>query len=573
MTIVFRYLKAYRLRAITGILIKTAATVSELFLPLILSHILYDVISRTVFDIVFWSGMMLLCSIAAWGLNILANRIAAKVSKDLSDDLRKDLFLAALRLSAAQTDAFTVPSLEARITTDTYNVHQFVNMIQRLGVRSPIMLLGGIGITLVMDAKLALVMLALIPLIGGVITLIRFCGIPLYQRVQEATDRMITVVREDVQGMRVIRALSKTGYERDRYARANRALVREEIRAGVVMSSINPLMGAFMNLGCIAVLALGGHFVSRGTSDAETIIAFMQYFTLISNAMMSVTRFFVMYSKSAASAARIGEVLSAVSPLTVKDVSEYPGKETDAHILFDHVSFSYNGRKNNADDLSFSVSRGEHLGIIGATGSGKSTLLCLLLRFYDADSGAVLIGGRDVRTMEKERLCSMFGTALQKDFLYADTVYENIRFGRDIPDGDIRAAARIAQAEEFITAFPEGYSHPLSPRGSNLSGGQRQRLLIARAIAGNPEILVLDDSFSALDYKTDAAVRAGLAQSLSGTTVLTVAQRISSVRNCDRILVLDGGRIIGSGTHDALLASCPVYREICDSQTGGAFVD
>lgn len=573
MKLIFHYLRAYRLRVALGILIKTAATVSELLLPLILSHILYNVLTRTVFDIVFWGGVMIVCSLAAWGFNIIANRIAAKVSAEFAETLRQELFQSALRLSAEQTDAFSIPSLEARITTDTYNVHQFVNMIQRLGVRSPVMLIGGIGITLLMDAKLACVMLALIPLIGGVITLIRFRGIPLYNRIQGSTDSMITVVREDTQGMRVIRALSKTAYEHRRFSERNRALVADELRAGVVMSSIHPIMNAFMNLGSIAVLALGARYVSRGVSDAETILAFLQYFTLISNAMMSVTRFFVMYSKSAASAERISAVFRAAPQLEKKDNVTYPPKKTDALIVFDHVSFSYNGVRNDVDDISFSVGHGEHIGIIGATGAGKSTLLRLLLRFYDVTGGAVYIDGEDIRTMEKERLCAMFGSALQQDFLYADTVLENIRFGRELPEADIRAAAETAQADGFVSAFPGGYFHRLAPQGANLSGGQKQRLLIARALAGKPKILLLDDSFSALDYQTDAAVRAGLAERLSGTTVLTVAQRISSVRNCDRILVLDEGKLIGCGTHTELLAACPAYRELHDSQTGGDFVE
>ena len=573
MKTLLKYLRPYLGRMGVGFLIKTSGTVSELMLPYILSYILKDVITRSMGDIVFWGCMMIVFSLLACVLNIIANRMAAKVSKTFAEEMRRDLFLRTLRLSAAQTDRFTIPSLESRITTDTYNVHGFVNMAQRLGVRAPIMLIGGIAITLFMDWRLALVMIALIPFICGVIGFIRMKGIPLYTKIQKSTDGMISVVREDTQGIRVIKALSKTDYEHRRYDAANRALVEDELHAGRVMSSINPLMNIFMNLGSIAVIALGGVYVSRGVSSPETIIAFMQYFTQISMAMMSVTRIFVMYTKCAASANRISEVLLTEEDLPVFPKESFPDVRTDAHIRFDHVTFTYNGKRSNLDDVSFSARRGEHIGIIGATGSGKSTIIKLLLRFYETTSGSITIDGEDVRTIEKERLYAMFGSALQHDFLYADTIGENIRFGRDISQEDVRRAARIAQADGFITDFAEGYDHELSPHGTNISGGQKQRVLISRALAARPEILILDDSSSALDYKTDASLRRALAENLTDTTVITVAQRVSSIKDCDLILVMDYGKIIGMGRHDELMETCAEYREISQSQMGGAFVE
>lgn len=573
MKTVVKYLKEYLGRMGFGFSIKTVATVSELMLPYILSFILKDVITRSYEDIILWGCLMIGCSAAACVLNIIANRMAAKVSRDFIEHLRKDLFLSTLRLSAAQTDRFTIPSLESRITTDTYNVHGFVNMAQRIGVRAPIMLVGGIAITLLMDARLALIMIALLPLIFVVIYFIRIKGIPLYTKVQKATDDMVAVVREDVQGMRVIKALSKTEYEHRRYEKVNGALVGNEIKAGLIMSSVNPAMNIFMNLGSVAVIALGAAYVSRGISDPETIIAFMQYFTQISMAMMSITRIFVMYTKSAASANRIEEVLLAEEEIPVFPKEKYPDADTDAHILFDHVTFTYNGRKNNLEDIDFTVKKGGHIGIIGATGSGKTTLIKLLLRFYEPTEGRICIDGEDIRTIEKERLYAMFGSAQQQDFLYADTIEENIRFGREIPEEDVRSAARLAQADGFITDFPEGYEHKLSPHGTNISGGQKQRVLISRALAAKPDILILDDSSSALDYKTDAALRKALAENLKDTTVITVAQRVSSVKDCDLILVMDYGKIIGMGDHEHLMETCVEYREISESQMGGAFVD
>jgi len=527
------------------------------------------------------------------------------VSCAFAESMRKDLFIKTLRLSAAQTDKFTIPSLESRITTDTYNVHNFINRMQRLGVRAPILLMGGIGITLFMDAHLSLVMIALLPFLFTAIFLVSRKGVPLYSKVQQSVDGMVRVVREDTQGIRVLKALSKTEYEHRRYDQVNKNLIKDETRAGVIMGSMNPIMNLFMNFGSVAVIALGAYRVSGGLSKPETIIAFMQYFTQISMAMMSLNRIFVMYTKCAASAGRIAEVLNTEEDVVVGSKEEFPdwtsgtsrdqvqdpsagiskdqsadvtAAETsnlpdDAHIIFDNVSFSYKGKRNNLENISFAVPKGGSLGIIGATGSGKSTLIRLLLRFYDTDKGSVYINGENIRTIPKDKLYAMFGSALQADFLYADTIEENIRFGRDISREDVVRAAKIAQGDTFITSFAEGYQHMLSPHGTNISGGQKQRVLISRALAAHPEILILDDSSSALDYKTDAALRRALAENMQDTTVVTVAQRVSSVKDCDLILVLNEGKIIGMGNHDHLLENCEEYREISDSQMGGAFVD
>ncbi len=573
MKIVFKYLKGFYGRMGLGFAVKTTGTLAELMIPYILTHILKNVLGKEVGDILLWGALMLVCSVIACVCNIVANRMAAKVSRNFAENMRRDLFISTLRLSASQIDAFTVPSLESRITTDTYNVHHFVNMIQRLGVRAPIMLTGGIAITLFMDAYLALAMIAVLPFIFVTVYFISKKGVPLYTRVQRSVDGMIRVVREDTQGIRVIKALSKTDYEHRRYDGVNNELVKDETRAGVVMGVVNPIMTVLMNVGSVAVIALAGGRVAKGLSDPETVIAFTQYFTLISMAMMSVTRMFVMYTKCAASANRINEVFLAKEDIKLHSKEEYPDEQTDAHILFKNVSFSYKGKKNNLDNVSFSLRRGGRLGIIGATGSGKTTAIKLLLRFYDVDEGGIYINGENIRTVEKERFYAMFGSAMQQDFLYADTVEENIRFGRDIPFEALERAAGIAQADDFIRGFAEGYGHMLSPHGTNISGGQKQRVLISRAIAAEPEILILDDSSSALDYKTDAALRRALAEELGDTTVVTVAQRVSSVKDCDLIIVLEEGGVIGMGRHAELLEKCPQYREISDSQMGGAFVE
>ena len=574
MKLLVKYLRPFVPRMLLGLMIKITATMAELLLPYILSHVLKVVVARQSLNEIFaWGGVMLLCSAAALVLNVIANRMAAAVSRDSSRNIQRDLFRRIMTLSAAQTDHFTIPSLESRVTTDTYHVRMFIGMIQRMGVRAPILLIGGVFIALFMDRALAVVMLLMMPIVFGLIFFISRKGIPLFTRVQKSVDNMIRVVREDTQGIRVIKALSKQEYEHRRYDAVNRALVRDETRAKTVMSLISPVSNMLMNGGIVAVVSLAAFRVAGGTSDPETVIAFMQYFTQISMALMTINRIFTMFTKSTASANRILEVLDTPEDLSVKSTGEYPDRPTVNHIEFDDVSFSYLGRKNNLDHITFALPKGGWLGIIGATGSGKSTLVKLLLRFYDVNSGTIRINGRDIRTIPRKELYAMFGTAMQFDFLYADTVEENIKFGRDLTHEQVEQAAVTAQAHDFITGFADGYEHMLSQKGTNISGGQKQRLLIARAVATDPEILILDDSSSALDYKTDAALRQALAQRMKDTTVVTVAQRVSSIKNCDLILVLDEGKVIGAGDHQHLLASCTEYAEISQSQMGGAFVE
>lgn len=569
---IFSYLKPLKIRMIIGFIIKVIGTVAELFIPFLLTHILENVIiTEDISKIMFYGVLMALCALVAGLGNITANRMAAKVTMIFASQMRRDLFSKTLHLSARNTDKFTIPSLESRITTDTYNVQNFVGMMQRMGVRAPFLLVGGIGIALIMDKKLALVMIATLPLIFIVVYGISRKGVPLYEKVQKSVDGMVRVVREDTQGIRVIKALSKNEYENRRYEKVNKALCKDETKAGVIMGVVNPIMTMLMNLGIVAVVAVSAYFVAKQKSSPATVIAFMQYFTLISMAMMSLSRMFVMYTKCAASANRISDVMNSKSELDVKE-DDGQGDES-YHISFENVSFSYLGKKNNIENITFLLKKGERLGIIGATGSGKSTIVRLMMRFYDTDTGVIRIKGKDVRSYTPTELTSMFGVVLQNDFLYADTIEENICFGRDITHETVVHAAKIAQAHDFISDYSDGYEHMISAGGTNLSGGQRQRMLIARALAGNPEILILDDSSSALDYKTDLSLRSTLQKELPESTVITVAQRVSSVKNCNLILVIDEGKIIGSGTHEELLANCPEYKEISDSQMGGAFID
>ncbi len=336
------------------------------------------------------------------------------------------------------------------------------------------------------------------------------------------------------------------------------------------MGIANPVMTLLMNLGIAAVVSVAAIRVAKGLSSTATVIAFMQYFTLISMAMMSLSRMFVMYTKCAASANRIAEVLETPDDMILSDdKNEYD----DYHISFNNVSFSYLKKTDDISDISFSLNKGDRLGIIGATGCGKTTLIKLLLRFYTPTDGEIRINGRRIDSYNSKELTSMFGTVLQNDFLYADTIEENIRFGRNISSEEIINAAKIAQAHDFIVSFNDKYSHRISSKGTNISGGQKQRLLISRAIAAKPEIIIFDDSSSALDYKTDAKLRKALNESLKDSTIITIAQRVSSVKNCDTIIVMDEGKIVGKGTHNELLQNCAIYKEISESQLGGALID
>ncbi len=574
MKLLLQYLKPYRWLIGLTLTIKTSATLIELAIPYILSHILDRVVpARQTRDIFLWGVIMLLCALLAMVGNVVANRMVAGIARRSTQQLRHTLFERILCLSAAQMDAFTIPSLESRLTSDTYHVHHFVGMTMRMGIRAPILLVGGIIVTATLEPVLTLVMVIILPLIALTVGVITKRGVPLFQKTQRSVDGMIRVVREDAQGIRVIKALSRVDYERRKYDKVNRTLAEDEEKSGTVMAASNPLVTFLLNLGLVSVMVVGAFRVNGGLTAPGKIIAFIQYFTLMSNAMLGMTRIFVRYSRGAASAGRIEEVILTEPDLTVKPESDYPPVVGERGIVFERVSFSYLGKTDNLSDLSFVLPEGGILGIIGATGSGKSTVGRLLMRFYDVREGSIRIDGRDVRTIPHEELNTRFGVVMQNDFLYRGSIRENIDFGRGLPHAAIVRAAKIAQAEEFISAYEDGYDHEILAKGSNLSGGQKQRLLIARAVAGDPELLILDDASSALDYKTDSTLRRAIREEMKGVTTVVVAQRVSSVMHADLILVLEEGRLIGAGRHGELLTQCEVYRQISDSQIGGAILE
>ena len=549
----------------------------DLFIPWILAYVIDSVIPVGSLRLIFvWGGVMLVCSILAVSFNIIANRMASRVASDATQIIRHDLFAKTMYLSARQTDAFTKPSLISRLTTDTYNVNQMIGRVQRLGVRAPILLVGGVLFTMSLDPVLSSVLLLVMPVLAVVMVVVSRKGMPLYRKLQSSVDSFVCLVREDIAGIRVIKALSKMDYEKEKFDRINKMVVTCERNAEKTMAVLNPSMNMLLNLGLVGVIIVGAFRVNAGTSEVGKILAFMTYFTIILNAMMSISRMFVIINKAVASAARIDQVLSCEDDLallgdkTEPEAEKADTVEADAEkeIVFDHVTFSYNKKEPNLKDISFTVRKGEMLGIIGSTGSGKTTLASLLMRLMDVDEGRVLIGGRDVRSFEKEELRSRFGVVFQNDTIFEDTIYENVRMGRQLGREEIVQALSYAQAEEFTQEKERSEGGMLDIRGANLSGGQKQRVLIARALAARPEILILDDSSSALDYRTDAMLRRQLKENFSGTTTILIAQRISSVMHADHILVLEDGEMIGYGTHEELLMGCAVYREISRSQTG-----
>lgn len=419
MKLILRYLKPFYGRMFLGLGIKVAGTIMDLILPYILAHIINNVVPlKRMTPVLWWGVIMIICSIIGVTGNVVANRMASRVARDTSEQIRHDLFSRVMHLSSHQIDQLTIPSLESRLTTDTYNVHHMIGMMQRMGVRAPILLVGGIAVAATMEPVLTLVLVATLPFITLAVWGISRKGIPLYTALQQKVDKLVRVVRENAQGIRIIKALSKTDYERRHFDAVNREVVDAEKKAGITMAASNPLMNFFLNTGLTCVIVVGAFRVNGGTSEPGNIIAFMSFFTMISNAMLSVTRMFVMLSKGTASANRITEVIELPADLPVGSLDDYPPRRDgdEGFITFEHVDFSYNKTKNNLTDLSFTVPRGGTLGIIGATGSGKSTIVQLLMRFYDVDSGSIRIGGLDIRSIPSDELHRKFGIAMQNDF-------------------------------------------------------------------------------------------------------------------------------------------------------------
>ena len=582
MRLIFRYLGRYSGSVVLVMAVKLIGTMAELTLPYILEHLIDKIVPLgDLVQVVLWGLLMIAAAVVTRMLNVAANRRAVENAHNISYDVRQALFIKTVNLSGARFDAFGLPSLISRMTSDSYNVQSCVQSIQTLCVRAPIMLVGSIIMALSMDAQMALVMCVMAPILVAVCVGVSRFGIPLYHKVQQRLDDVVRIMRENITGIRVVKALSKEEYEKGHFAAANDAMTHSDIRASAVMAIPGPAMQMFLNIGLTAVVVLGAYRVNDGVMEPGVILAFLTYFNMIMMGVQGLNRVFMMLSKASASAGRIDEVLQIEDDQTVLPESEAAVPAGEEFIRFENVSFSYGETSDPAHEgfagserekclynIDFAIQKGESLGIIGSTGCGKSTILNLLMRFYDVEEGAVFVDGKDVRTYDKDDLHRKFGVVFQNDMVFNDTLRRNIDFGRELEERDILNAVEDAMAAEFIGELDAGLDYMADIKGANLSGGQKQRLFIARALAGDPEILILDDSSSALDYKTDAALRKAIFERHRNSTTIMVAQRVSSIQGMTNILVLDDGRCIGYGPHAHLMATCPTYRTIYETQMG-----
>lgn len=571
MKLILNYLRPYRSQVTIGVIIKFLGTMMELVLPWTLAYILDHVIpQKDPHKILLWGGVMLLASAFALWANIIANRMVSKTAKNTTKHIRDDLFKKISYLDTTQIEEVSVSSLVSRVTTDSYNIHLTLGVMLRMGIRAPILLIGGILITTTLDPVLTLVLVAVMPIIFVVVTHISKKGVPLFSKLQTKVDQLVLTVRENVTGSRVIKALSKEAYERNRFEQVNQSLVNAETKANVTLAASPALLDLFLNLGLTLVIVVSAYRVNAGLTQPGVIVAFLTYFTIILNAMLSITRIFVLYSRGLASAKRINDVLRK-KPTLVPGTLEQR-KESTTKLRFDHVTFAYPDAATAIEDISFNLASGETLGIMGATGSGKTTIASLILRLYDRSSGQILLDGQDIKHYSLDALHQKIGAVLQKDVLFADTIRENILFGRAFSEEQVQQAIDDAQAREFIDKLAEGLDYHLEAKGQNLSGGQKQRVLLARALIGQPDLLILDDSSSALDYHTDANLRKALRTHFAATTKILIAQRISSIQHADKILLLEKGKMIGYGSHEELLADNSTYQTIYHGQIGGASI-
>ena len=579
MKLIFRYMRKYAYAIFLAIFIKLIGTMFELTLPYILEYMIDHVVpSKSIKMVILWGGLMFIATVCCRQFNVIANRRAIDNAHRISYNVRQDLFAVTANLSGESFDEVGLPSLISRMTSDSYNVQTAVAQLQSLCVRAPIMLLGGVIMTLFMDRYLAMILVIMLPFLIAVVFIVSSKGIPIYARVQQKLDTVVRIMRENITGIRVVKALSKSDYERRRFDAANEDMTDSDITAGTVMAIPGPFMQLCLNVGLTLVVILGAKRVNDGFMEPGIILAFLTYFNMITMGVMGLNRIFMSMSKASASALRIDAVIAHGDEWVVHDTAPAAASSED-FIRFDNVSFSYGkesrqgsdfvgGEREKAlDHISFGLKKGESLGIIGPTGCGKTTIVNLLMRFYDTDSGCISINGRNVNSYGKDELRKLFGVVFQNDMVFKDSLRNNIDFGRGFDDEKLLQAAKDAQAFEYIDALDAGLDHMADIKGANLSGGQRQRLLVSRALAGAPEILILDDSSSALDYKTDSALRHAISANHKDSTLLLIAQRVSSVMNMDKIMVMDNGRCIGLGTHDELMKNCAAYRETYEMQT------
>jgi ATP-binding cassette subfamily B multidrug efflux pump len=563
-----KYLKPYALPVGLVLTLVFLQAMANLYLPTLMSGIVdRGIMSGNTAYILRIGAFML--AVAGGGIlcSFFASWFSARAAMGFGRDLRAKVFSHVESFSLHEFDRIGTPSLITRTTNDITQVQMVTLMMMRMFIMAPVMAIGGIILALSVDSELWWTLVAVVPLLAGIIALLMSVGMPLFKAMQAKIDRINLVLRENLTGMRVIRAFDRIEDEKRRFDAANLDLTGTAITVNKLMAIMFPAAMLIINVATIAIIWFGGLRVDAGRMEVGSLMAFVQYAAQILFALILVSFMFVMIPRASASAARINEVF-ALAP-EIRDAKR--PRKTDGqrgYLEFQGVTFSYPGAGEPAiSDISFSARPGEVTAIIGGTGSGKSTLVNLIPRFYDVDSGRILVDGVDIREMAQDDLRSRLGFVPQRAVLFNDTIANNIRYGlEDATDEEVAHAAETAQAAEFILALKEGYQHQIAQGGGNVSGGQKQRLAIARALVRRPEIYVFDDTFSALDFKTDAKLRAALRKETAGATVIIVAQRINTVMDADRIIVLDDGRIVGIGTHRQLLAASDVYREIVSSQ-------
>jgi ATP-binding cassette, subfamily B, multidrug efflux pump len=563
-----RFLKPYSAEVVLVVVLVAATAFAELYLPTLLSDIVdTGIVNGDTAYIFRVGGLMLIVAVAAVFSGLASSYISARAGMAFGRDLRRTLFEHVEGFSLHEFDIIGTPSLITRTTNDVTQVQMFTMMTMRMIIMAPLMAVGGIYMMFRKNSGLTWILGIGVPLIAGIISVTAMKAMPLFRNMQAKIDRINLILREGLTGVRVIRAFNRNQHERKRFDDANMDLTDVSIRVNKIMALMMPVMFLIMNLTTIAIIWFGAKRIDLGDMQIGSLMAFLQYAMQILFSVLMVSMLFIMLPRASVSAVRINEAL-AIQP-EIKDAAEtrIPEKER-GHIEFKNVTFAYPSAEEPAvENISFSAKPGEMTAIIGGTGSGKSTLVNLIPRFYDTASGSIMVDGVDIREMSQECLRAKLGFVPQKAVLFNETIATNIRFGReDATDTEVVHAAETAQALSFIQDMPDGFDSEIAQGGTNLSGGQKQRLAIARALVRKPEVYVFDDTFSALDFKTDARLRSALRRETADATVIIVAQRVNTVMDADRIIVLDEGKVVGMGKHGELMRTCEVYREIVFSQ-------
>jgi ATP-binding cassette, subfamily B, multidrug efflux pump len=564
-----RFLKKYRRQVIIGPIFKLIEAIFELIVPIITAEMIDNGVRKG--DVPYiWrmGGIMLLLGITGLCSALVCQKLASIASQGFGTVVRSELYKQINTFSHSEIDKFGTPSLITRITNDVNQLQFAVAMLIRLVIRAPFLAVGAIVMAMLIDLQLALVFLIATPLIVFVLYFIMSRSVPYFRVMQKKLDRISLVSREGLSGARVIRAFSKQESEQRRFNTAADDQTGIAIRVGKLSALLNPSTYVIMNFAIIAIVWFGGFRVNSGGMTQGEVIAFVNYMTQTLLALIVVANLVVTFTKASASASRVNEVFETVTSVPETNREVVVKRKNAPKIEFQNVSFSFNNSEKYAvSGLSFCIQPGETVGIIGGTGSGKSTLVNLIPRFYDVTQGEILMDGVDVRDYSFAELRGEIGMVPQEAVLFSGTIESNLRWGQEgATDQEIEKALKIAQASDFVSAMPVGIQSPVNQGGKNFSGGQKQRLTIARALVGSPKILILDDSASALDFATDAALRKSIQSETTGMTVLMVSQRASTIKRADKIIVLDDGAVAGIGTHEQLLASCTLYQEICLSQ-------